>query len=143
VHPEHPIYIVSKGRADTRLTSKALERMGVEYRIVIEAAEYDAYAAVIAPTKILILDPAYQRTYDPCDDHGDRKSMGPGPARNFVWDHAVAAGATWHWVMDDNIRRFYRWHRNAKVQILDGAGFRCMEDFCARYENVTMGGAVL
>ena len=43
--PKYPIYIISKGRADTRLTSKALEKMNVAYRIVIEPQEYDDYAA--------------------------------------------------------------------------------------------------
>jgi hypothetical protein len=34
---------------------KALERMSVPYSIVIEPQEYDAYAAVIVPSKILTL----------------------------------------------------------------------------------------
>ena len=38
--PKYPLYIVSKGRADTRLTSKALEYMKVPYSIVIEKQEY-------------------------------------------------------------------------------------------------------
>ena len=138
--PQHPIYIVSKGRADTRLTSRALERMGVEYRIVVEAHERDTYAAVIDPSKILVLDPAYQREYDTCDTLGDSKSKGPGAARNFAWAHALSLGARWHWVMDDNIRRFYRFTHNQQVQVLGGACFRAMEDFCERYENVLMAG---
>jgi hypothetical protein len=35
-NPRYPVYIVSKGRWETRLTSKALESLGVPYRIVIE-----------------------------------------------------------------------------------------------------------
>lgn len=140
MNPSHPLYIPSKGRADTRLTSKALDRMGVPYHIVVEAAEYDQYAAVIDPAKVLVLDPAYQRDYDTCDDIGDAKPKGSGPARNFIWDHAQSAGHPWHWIMDDNIRRFYRWNRNVKIQLLDGVGFRAMEDFCLRYENIAMAG---
>jgi hypothetical protein len=140
VNPHYPLYIVSKGRWDSRLTSKALERMRVPYRIVVEAQEYDQYAAVIDPKKVLVLDPAYQRAYDSCDDLGDSKSKGPGPARNFVWDHAIAQGYAWHWVMDDNISCFYRLYQNVKIRLADGVGFRCMEDFVARYENVAMAG---
>ena len=140
MNPKHPLYIVSKGRADSRLTSKALETMRVPYSIVIEAQEYDQYAAVIDPTKILVLDPTYQRDYDTCDDLGDSKGKGPGPARNFVWDHAIAQGAAWHWVMDDNIMWFQRLHENIKIRVHDGALFRCMEEFCERYENVAMAG---
>jgi hypothetical protein len=140
VNPSYPLYVVSKGRADTRLTSKALERMQVPYRIVVEAQEYDAYAAVVDVAKILVLDSAYQRAYASCDDVGDTKSMGPGPARNFAWDHAIAQGSAWHWVMDDNIRVFYRLQRHRKIQFLDGSCFACMETFCARYDNIAMAG---
>jgi hypothetical protein len=138
--PNFPLYIVSKGRWESRLTSKTLEAMHLPYHVVIEAQEYDQYAAVIAPQKLLVLDPAYQRTYETCDTLGRTRSPGPGPARNFVWDHAAAARASWHWVMDDNIRWFYRLHRNKKYRVADGVVFRCMEDFVSRYANVAMAG---
>lgn len=135
-----PIYIVSKGRADTRLTSRSLEMMGVPYFIVVEAQERDKYAAVIDPAKVLVLDPKYQRDYETYDKLGDSRSKGPGPARNFAWDHAIAHGARWHWVMDDNIKYFYRLNRNVKAPVGDGAVLRCMEDFVDRYKNVAMAG---
>jgi len=138
--PRFPLYIVSKGRAETRHTARALEAIGVPYWIVVEQQERDVYAAVIEPSRVLVLDPAYQERYDTCDDLGTTKSKGPGPARNFVWDHAIASGAAWHWVMDDNIRRFYRCVRNRRVPIGDGTGFAVMEDFCLRYTNVAMAG---
>ncbi len=140
MNPDLPIYIVSKGRADSRLTSKALEAMGVPYSIVVEEQERDNYAAVIDPEKILILDPAYQRDYDACIRLGDTESRGAGPARNFVWDHALANGSSWHWVMDDNILWFGRYNRNLKVPAGNGAIFKAMEDFVQRYTNVSMAG---
>jgi hypothetical protein len=66
--------------------------------------------------------------------------MGPGPARNFAWDHSIEEGFTWHWVMDDNIVKFYRLNRNAKIAVADGAFFAVMEEFVQRYENVAMAG---
>lgn len=138
--PEWPVYIVSKGRSDSRLTSKTLEAMRVPYHIVVESQEYDQYADVIDPAKILVLDPDYQRDYDTCDDLGASKSKGPGPARNFVWDHAGASGAEWHWVMDDNIHGFVRLNHNARLPMFDGTCLRVMEDFCERYANVAMAG---
>jgi hypothetical protein len=140
VNPQFPLYIVSKGRADSRLTSRALEEMGVPYYIVVEEQERDDYAAVIAESKILVLDKAYQRDYDTFDRLGDTKSKGPGPARNFAWAHSISLGAAWHWVMDDNIKLFARLHQNLKVPIRDGTGFRVMEDFCLRYRNIAMAG---
>ena len=140
--PKHPVYIVSKGRWETRLTSRALHRLGVEHFIVVEAQERDRYAAMIDPSAtLLVLDPKYQVDYDACDDLGMTKGKGPGPARNFAWDHSVdSLGASWHWVMDDNIDGFFRLTKNLKTPVADGTIFRAMEDFCERYSNVGMAG---
>lgn len=136
------VYIVTKGRWDSRMTHKILCKMQVPHLLVVEAQEIDQYAAVIDHTwgTIIELDRAYQTDYDTCDDLGDTKSKGPGPARNFAWDHAISAGARWHWVMDDNIRVFMRLHANRKIHVYDRAIFHAMQDFADRYENVAMAG---
>lgn len=140
MNPRFPLYIVSKGRYETRLTSRALERMGVPYYIVVEEQEVELYARHIDRAKILVLDKVYQRNYDTFDTLGDTKSKGPGPARNFVWDHAIASGAEWHWVMDDNIKGFGWWNHNLKIWAYCGTPFYCMEEFCLRYTNIAMAG---
>jgi hypothetical protein len=117
-----------------------LDAMGVPYNVIVEAQELDAYAAVIPKDRLLVLDPNYQENYDPCDEHGRTKSTGSGPARNFAWDHAAASGAAYHWVVDDNIKGFFRLNDNLKVPVSDGTILRCMEDFVLRYKNVTMAG---
>lgn len=132
--------MVSKGRWESRRTARALELVGVDYHVVVEAAELDRYAAVIDPARLLVLDPAFQRDYETCDALGETKSRGPGPARNFAWDHSIRSGAEWHWVMDDNIRSFHRLNHNLKVPVGDGAIFRCMEDFALRYSSLVMAG---
>jgi hypothetical protein len=139
-NPQFPVYIISKGRWDSRLTVKAFEKTGVDYSIVIEQQEFDQYSSVIDPRRIIILDPAYQRDYDMFWDFPPEASRGSGPARNFVWDHAAKRGAAWHWIVDDNIKAFYRFNHNLKVPVADGTIFRCMEDFCLRYKNVAMAG---
>ncbi len=138
--PNYPIYIVSKGRWESRLTSKALEEMNVPYYIVVEEQEYSQYASVIDKRKILVLDKAYQRDYDTCDNLGDAKSKGPGAARNFVWEYSIKNGFKWHWVLDDNINGFVRLNRNKKIKVLSGAIFRAAEDFVSRYENIAIAG---
>ena len=110
------------------------------YRIVVEEQEFDQYAAVIDPVKILVLDKSYQDRYETLDDLGSTKSKGPGAARNFAWEHSRAAGFAWHWVMDDNIRFFAHYNENLKVPVSDGTVFRYMEDWVERYENVAMAG---
>lgn len=127
MNPRYPVYIISKGRWESRLTSKALEAMGVPYRIVVEPQEFDNYAAVIAPEKILTL---------PFSNLG----QGSIPARNWVWDHAKESGAERHWILDDNIRAFYRYNRNETNPVTSGTIFRCAEDFVDRYTNVAEAG---
>jgi hypothetical protein len=125
--PSYPVYVISKGRWDRRLTVRALDRCKVTYRVVVEPQEYDSYAAVIAPAKILTL---------PFSNLG----QGSIPARNWVRGHSIGEGHARHWILDDNIRGFYRYNRNLKVPAETGALFRAVEDFTERYENVALSG---
>lgn len=127
MNPRYPIYIISKGRWDTRYTSKALEKMNVPYRIVIEPQEYEEYAKVIAPEKILVL---------PFSNLG----KGSIPARNWVWEHSISEGHERHWIMDDNIKAFSILGNGRRLYVGDGAVFKLAEDFTDRYENVVMSG---
>ena len=127
VNPRYPVYIISKGRWESRLTSKALEALGVPYKIVIEPQEYDRYAEVIAKEKILVL---------PFSNLG----QGSIPARNWVWMHAADTNAERHWILDDNIDGFSRFHNNMKVPVADGTIFRAAEDFTDRFTNVGLSG---
>lgn len=125
--PRYPIYIISKGRWEQRLTSRALEKMHVPYRIVIEPQEYSDYAAVINPAKILVL---------PFSNLG----QGSIPARNWVWDHAINQGYLRHWILDDNISAFFRFHNNTYYYMRSGASFCAIEDFVDRYKNIAQAG---
>lgn len=139
-NPRYPIYIVSKGRWDSRLTSKALEQMNVPYSIIVEKSEYEEYCAMIDPLKVLILPKEYLDSYETCDALGNEKGKGPGAARNYAWDHSVSLGFKRHWVMDDNLDAFHRLNRNEKFESLTGAVFLAQEEFVDRYENVAISG---
>ena len=140
--PKYPLYIVSKGRYDMRLTADSLENMKVPYYIVVEEHEYELYKAKINPEygTAIILDPNYKKTYDTFDDLGLTRSTGPGPARNFAWDHSASLGFDRHWVLDDNIRGFFRLHNNMRLGVWNGAGFRACEDFTDRFTNTPVTG---
>lgn len=118
--------------------------MKLEHHIIVETQQFAQYQASTNSNpfvKLLVLDKKYQADYDTFDKLGDSKSKGPGPARNFAWDHSLSEyNSPWHWVMDDNIRAFYRLNRNIKARVNNGAIFRAMEDFTFRYENVGMAG---
>lgn len=127
MNPKYPVYIISKGRADTRQTSRFLEKGSIPYHIVIEPQEYDQYAAVIDPAKILTL---------PFSNLG----QGSIPARNWVWEHSIERGAARHWILDDNIAGLSWYNHNQRHYLRTGTGFVIMEDFADRYENIALAG---
>lgn len=127
MNPKYPVYIISKGRWESRLTSKALEEINVPYHIVIEPQEYDNYAAVINPNKIYVL---------PFSNLG----QGGIPARNWVWEHSISIGAKRHWILDDNISNFRRLNNNLKIRVNSGTIFYVAEQFIDRYTNIAISG---
>lgn len=139
--PKYPIYIISKGRADSRLTVKTMEEINCPYKIVIEESEYDDYAAVIPKENILVLptnfrdNPKWARR---CEVTG--LLGGSIPVRNWVWEHSKNNGDKRHWILDDNILHFYRLHKNKKIRMTNPTGFRVCEDFSDRYTDVKMSG---
>jgi hypothetical protein len=129
MNPVYPIFIISKGRWESRLTSKALEKMKIPYRIVVEPSEYDLYASVIDPLKIIVTPEDFSK-----------RGQGSIPVRNFVWEHSLSEGHKRHWLLDDNISGFIRLNRNRKLPVGDGTVMKCAEDFVDRYENVALAG---
>jgi len=133
MNPNHPVYIISKGRHETMITSRSLARMKVPHYIAIEPQDEVNYEKALDNFKI--------RDYvtlliAPFSNHGD----GPGRARNWCWDHSISIGADSHWVLDDNIGDFYRLHKNVRIRVESGAIFRAAEDFVDRFENVPISG---
>lgn len=129
--PRYPIYVITKGRWESRKTSKALEKLGLEYFLVVEPQEFDNYnyyASEMPKATILKL---------PKENYGGGCSI---PARNFCWRHSRNLGMDRHWVLDDNIEGFFRLTDNLKVPVGDGMIFRAAEEFTDRYENVGMSG---
>ena len=125
MNPKYPIYIPSKGRWKSRLTSKALEKINVPYRIVVEKEEYNNYAAVIDPKKILVLP------------FSNVKLVG---SRVWIMEHSIKEGHIRHWQLDDNIRKFYRMTHNKYFEVTSGTILKVMEDFTDRYENIAISG---
>jgi len=140
MNPKYPVYVVSKGRWESRLTSKALDRLNVPYHIVVEEHERTQYAMAVGEDKVLVLPTKYLDEYDTCDELGSSKGKGPGAARNFCWDHAVSLGHARHWVMDDNIASFNRLNRNLMCKVASGTIFRVAEDFVDRFTNCVIAG---
>jgi hypothetical protein len=125
--PKYPVYVISKGRADTCLTANFLLKDKVDFKLVIEPQEYDKYVKHYDPS-ILITTPF--------------KNLGLGsiPVRNFVWEHSKELGFKRHWIMDDNILSVYRKYKNTRIRCNSNIALRCCEDFTDRYTNIALSG---
>lgn len=128
--PRYPIYVPSKGRYENCLTAKFLMADGVDFRVVVEPAERDHYAAVVGAERLLVL---------PWDNPPGTPD-GLIRARNWIKEHAIAAGAVRHWQLDDNIMEVRRWWRGRRIPCASGPAFAATEDFVDRYENVAIAG---
>jgi hypothetical protein len=124
----YPVYIPSKGRAQYATTPRLLDQAGVDYWLVVECTEADAYRERFGEDRVLVL---------PFHNLG----QGSIPARNYIWGHAATSGAPWHWMIDDNIGGFFRHQHNRRLSVKESsAPMRMVEDFVDRYDNLAMAG---
>ena len=124
--PRYPVYIPSKGRADRCLTADLLLKDGVDFRLVVEEQEREAYAGRYGTRRVLVL---------PFSNRGSVI-----PARNWTKEHASAAGHERHWQLDDNMRVVRRWHKGKRLPCSAAIALCVTEDFSDRYENVAISG---
>ncbi len=124
---KYHIYIISKGRSESRLTQKTLHQMGARYSIVIEPQEYDDYAKYIDEKNIITT---------PFSD----LKIGSVPARNFVMDYSRSRGEKKHWIMDDNIDGFFRANHSLRIRVSNAKMFLPIEGFCDRFSNLMIAG---
>lgn len=87
-----PILIPSRGRPECP-TAALLAESGLDFRLLVEPAQADAYAARWGRARLEIL---------PADGRGLPS------ARNAALDLARAPGRAWTWMLDDDVRRFAR-----------------------------------
>jgi hypothetical protein len=132
-NPKHPIYIPSKGRHDTMITSKSLTRMKVPHNIVVEPQEVELYEKALHEFKLKDYATILELPFS-------NLGLGSYPARNWAWDHSKSIGAEKHWCIDDNIADFYRLNENQRIRVESGVIFKMAEDFVDRFENVPVSG---
>jgi hypothetical protein len=123
MNPDYPIYIPSKGRWDSRLTIKALTKIHVPFRVVIEPQEFDQYAEVIPAENILVL---------PFSNlgQGSIPASGLGDAIKQVM---IITGLLMTIFMTSSL------HQNIKYSVDSGAIFKA-QDFVSSYENIALAG---
>jgi hypothetical protein len=132
-NPNYPIYLPSKGRHDSMITSKSLTRMKVPHYIVVEPQEVELYEKALETFNLTEYATVLELPFS---------NLGKGsyPARNWLWDHSISIGAEKHWCIDDNIDDFYRLNENQRIRVGSGVIFKMAEDFVDRFENVPVSG---
>jgi hypothetical protein len=132
-NPTNPIYLPSKGRHDSMITSKSLTRMKVPHYIVVEPQEVELYEKALETFNLTKYVTVLELPFS---------NLGKGsyPARNWLWDHSISIGAEKHWCIDDNIDDFYRLNENQRIRVGSGVIFKMAEDFVDRFENVPVSG---
>lgn len=168
--PKYPIYIPTMGRCDIQGTMVALVEDNIPVFLIVDPKDskeqLDAYYQheITYPglIKVLMLNHRYKEEYEDrydllegkCDFNRDWK--GPGPARNFAWDHSmglvddngdkipegVRTCHKRHHVMDDNmIGGFYRGYiGGVRISCPPAPLLRSIEDFADQYENLGITG---
>ncbi len=122
----YPVYVISKGRFENCLTAKALVADGVQFRLVVEPQEAENYRAIFGDLVVEL----------PFSNLG----LGSIPARNWVWEHSRSIGAERHWILDDNMRCFYRRYKAKRIACSAQVALGSAEVFIDRYENIAIGG---
>lgn len=125
MNPRYPIFIPTKGRWESCLTMRALDKIGVSYTIFVEPQEFDNYAAVIDKSNIVVMP---------------HSNKGLVVTRNWIWDYALSLGLPRFWTIDDNIKNLFRLNHNLKVPVACGSMLYAIEDFVERYTNVPIAG---
>jgi hypothetical protein len=125
-----PVYVISKGRWDTLLTVKALERLGLPHFLVVEPQEERRYERAVRGMRC----PSVRVL--PFSNLG----LGSIPARNWVWEDSLGNGDARHWILDDNLDGFYRFNRNRKEKVVRENPLTAAEELAERYTNVALAG---
>lgn len=125
MNPKWPVFIPTKGRADSRFTIKMFQKLGVPFTIFVEAQEVNDYLVYVNRDQIHILP---------------HQNQGLTVTRNYIWDYAESLGVEWFWTFDDNIEGLYRFNENLKTPCADATIMAVIEDFAARYENIAIAG---
>jgi hypothetical protein len=123
--PKYPIYIPSKNRADVCYTAKFFLRDQVDFKIVVEPSQKEAYQKIFGEDQLLILP------------EDNMKLLG---SRLWIREHSIKNGFARHWQFDDNISEIRRLHNGNRIICESNAAIRLIEDFTDRYENIGLSG---
>lgn len=131
---DFPVYIPTRGRAGTQLTADALIALGIRPYLVVEASEQQAYAEANPGCEVIVWPQEYLDNYEKTPELDPHPTT--GAAHNYAWDHSRANGFTHHWIMDDNISKFYVRYNGRRAVIANAKALHWNEDFIRKFQNL-------
>lgn len=117
----HPVYVISRHRAEYELVSRQLTDEGIPHHLVIEPHDRPAYAERY-PAHVLLETPV--------------DNIGLAGVRNFCIDHSTRNGHAWHWCLDDNILGFDRLVDGKRQRVPVRAVFSVIEQTVGWFDNI-------
>ncbi len=122
---KYPIFVPSKGRAAHCVAAAALASEGLDFNIVVEQSQADAYAAQHGRERLLVM---------PFDNQGI------APARNFIKEHARAHGYAFHWTLDDDVKKAFRLNNGKNAPCTIDEALTAVENFSDAHDNIAYAG---
>ena len=132
LYSKHDIYIISLGRYEYLDTAKSLEEMKQKYFIVVEPFEFELYKTRMEGWKYA--------TVLSCGTDFHILKDGSKHVRNWIHHRNISNKSSHYWLLDDNMRGFYRHHRNQYCKVLDGSCFHYVENLQKHFSNVAICG---
>ena len=118
---KYPIYVPSKARSDLKLTTQALEDVGLHFYVVVEPQDAEDYLKQYPENQIVVME---------------ENDQGIGYVRNACKKHAFSLGAKYHWQIDDNIKDF-RIRENNKNVVRDTRNIlAAAEHYVDKFDNI-------
>jgi len=120
--PKYPIYIPSKGRAETKATAANFEENNIPYTFSIEKEDEEKYRKAFPNAEFIILE---------------KSNQGNPYSRNTIKEHALKNGHKYHWHIDDDIKKM-AYYLDGKNNYFDNFA-QCLsiiEAVCDKYENI-------
>jgi hypothetical protein len=130
----YPVYIPTRGRPQKQKTADALIQMGIKPILVVEEAELDTYTEHNPDCIVMSFPQRYMDEYEKTPELDPHPTT--GAAHNFAWDNSREAGYKFHWIMDDNIRKFQIRKDGRRADLMNPIGFVWQEEFIAKWKNL-------
>ena len=132
LYSRHDIYIISLGRYEYLDTAKSLEKMKQKFFIVVEPFEFELYKTRMEGWKY--------GTVLSCGTDFHILKEGSKHVRNWIHHRNISNRSTHYWLLDDNMKGWFRHHRNQYCKVLDGSCFYYVENMQKHFKNVGICG---